>query len=391
MSSLLTELEHRLSSVKSAHLWRQRPVIEAVSNAHTLRISGKHVRCFCSNDYLGLSQHPKLIETAQQAMKAYGCGGRASHLVVGHTQAHDQLEHQLATVTGRDQALVFSSGYQANLAVISTCVTEACTVLEDRLNHASIIDAAILAKGKLSRFLHNDADSLATQLQRINTTCALVAVDGVFSMDGDIINAPSMVPVINAHNSTLMIDDAHGFGCLGANGMGTCDHFDLGQQAVPILVVTFGKALGTMGAAVIGSSTIINALMQLARPYIYTTALAPAIASATTISLAIIREESWRRQNLTGHIRLFNELVSHYQLPIKPMPTPIQTVILGSSERALRWQEHLLDKGFWVSAIRPPTVPQNTARLRITLSADHQPEHIEQLMLSLHHLHTQGH
>ena len=343
---------------------------------------------FCSNDYLGLCDHPQLIEAVTRAAQQHGAGGRASHLVNGHTEEHEALEQELASFTGRERALVFSTGYMANLAVVQALSGTSAIVLQDRLNHASLIDAARLAAPRgLHRYAHGDADDarrrLAAAVAHQPTASRLLVTDGVFSMDGDLAPLPELAQLAKEYEAWLIVDDAHGIGTTGANGAGCCEFFALGSRDVPVLIGTFGKALGSFGAFVAGDSLLVEWLLQTARPYIYTTALPPAVAAATRASLQVLRSEPWRQANLQANIRLFRARAQQLGLPLLTSHSPIQPVILGSEQRSLQVSQKLRERGFAVTAIRPPTVPKGTSRLRVTLSARHQPAEIDALLQTM--------
>jgi len=381
-TDLTARLATGLAARQQQHLYRTRRVIDGAQDVELIS-DGKPQLSFCSNDYLGLANHPALIKAMQAGAERYGVGSGASHLVSGHSHAHHALEEALAEFTQRPRALLFSSGYMANLGVISALTTKHDTIHEDRLNHASLIDAARLSGATMRRYPHNDVDALATRLDKNSNGYPLIITDGVFSMDGDIAPLPQLATLVSKHNSTLMVDDAHGIGVIGKNGRGTVGHHNLSENDVPILVGTLGKAFGTAGAFVAGSEELIETLIQQARTYIYTTALPPAIAHATLTSLKLIEIEAWRREHLQTLIKLFKDGAAQLGFNIMPSNTPIQPLIIGDSDKALRISEALQQLGILVSAIRPPTVPDGTARLRITFSANHTEKHIDQLLAAL--------
>jgi len=381
-TDLTARLATGLAARQQQHLYRTRRVIDGAQDVELIS-DGKPQLSFCSNDYLGLANHPALIKAMQAGAERYGVGSGASHLVSGHSHAHHALEEALAEFTQRPRALLFSSGYMANLGVISALTTKHDTIHEDRLNHASLIDAARLSGATMRRYPHNDVDALATRLDKNSNGYPLIITDGVFSMDGDIAPLPQLATLVSKHNSTLMVDDAHGIGVIGKNGRGTVEHHNLSENDVPILVGTLGKAFGTAGAFVAGSEELIETLIQQARTYIYTTALPPAIAHATLTSLKLIEIEAWRREHLQTLIKLFKDGAAQLGFNIMPSNTPIQPLIIGDSDKALRISEALQQLGILISAIRPPTVPDGTARLRITFSANHTEKHIDQLLAAL--------
>lgn len=387
MSSLDEQLATQLKARQAAHLYRTRRTLDSAQGVEVL-VNGKPCISFCSNDYLGLARHPKVIEAFKRGADHYGVGSGASHLVSGHSRAHQQLEEELAAFTGRERALLFSSGYMANLGVITALAGKADYVFEDKLNHASLLDAGLLSGARFQRYLHGDVASLETHVQKAQGGNRLVVTDAVFSMDGDIAPLPALARVAASHNAWLMVDDAHGFGVLGQRGAGTLEHLGLAQKDAPILMGTLGKALGTAGAFVAGSRDLIEYLIQYARSYIYTTALPPAVAEATRTSLHLLSEEAHRREQLHQHIRYFCEGASVRHINLLPSMTAIQPVLIGDNERVIAISQQLEEKGFLVGAIRPPTVPEGTARLRITLCADHTRDQInallDQLQVCLH-------
>ncbi len=336
---------------------------------------------FCSNDYLGLANHPEVVAALQRGAAHWGVGSGSAHLVNGHSAAHHALEEELADFVGRPRALLFSTGYMANLGVISALAGRGETVFEDRLDHASLLDGALLSRATLRRYPHADAAELAGLADRGQVR--LIATDGVFSMDGDLAPLPALAQVARQTGAWLQVDDAHGIGVLGTEGRGSLDHFGLGPQQAPILMGTLGKALGTFGAFVAGSEELIETLIQRARPYIYTTATPPALAEATRTSLALARREEWRRERLRALIRRFRQGASQLGLPLGDSCTPIQPLLAGSARRALVWARALEDAGLLVTPIRPPTVPEGTARLRITLTASHTDRDLDRLLESL--------
>ncbi|HAW25952.1 8-amino-7-oxononanoate synthase [Stutzerimonas xanthomarina] len=372
------DLASRLSERRAAHLYRHRPLLETPQQPE-VTVDGEQLLAFCSNDYLGLASHPDVIRAMQQGAERWGVGGGASHLVMGHSTPHHQLEEALAEFTGRPRALLFSTGYMANLAAVTALVGQGDTVLEDRINHASLLDAGLLSGARFSRYLHNDADSLAKRLDKAAGD-TLVVTDGVFSMDGDLADLPAICATAKAKNAWVMVDDAHGFGPLGKTGGGIVEHFGLGIDDVPVLVGTLGKAFGTAGAFVAGSEELVETLIQFARPYIYTTSQPPAVACATLKSLELLRSEGWRRDHLGGLIARFRQGAAEIGLTLMDSPTPIQPILIGSSERALKLSAALRERGILLGAIRPPTVPAGSARLRVTFSASHSEAQVERLL-----------
>ncbi|WXL26359.1 8-amino-7-oxononanoate synthase [Ectopseudomonas mendocina] len=375
------DLASRLAERRAAQLYRQRPLLQSPQGP-SVQVDGRELLAFCSNDYLGLANHPQVIEAWQAGAARWGVGGGASHLVIGHSTPHHELEEALAEFTGRPKALLFTTGYMANMGVVTALVGQGDTVLEDRLNHASLLDAGLLSGARFSRYQHNDADSLNLRLQKaVGNT--LVVTDGVFSMDGDLAELPALCAETKRADAWVMVDDAHGFGTLGANGGGIVEHYGLAQDDVQVLVGTLGKSFGTAGAFVAGSEELIEAMVQFARPYIYTTSQPPALACATLKSLELLRTEHWRREHLSELIRRFREGAAALGLELMDSPTPIQPILVGDSGRALRLSQMLRERGLLVTAIRPPTVPAGTARLRVTLSAAHSFEQLERLLETL--------
>ncbi|MFT0516478.1 8-amino-7-oxononanoate synthase [Pseudomonas faucium] len=375
------DLAARLAERRAADLYRQRPLLESPQGPQVV-VDGQPLLAFCSNDYLGLANHPEVIKAWQAGAERWGVGGGASHLVIGHSTPHHAVEEALADLTGRPRALLFSTGYMANLGAITALVGQGDTVLQDRLNHASLLDGGLLSGARFSRYLHNDAASLATRLEKA-TGNTLVVTDGVFSMDGDLADLPALAKAARARDAWLMVDDAHGLGTLGAQGGGVVEHFGLGVEDVPVLIGTLGKACGTAGAFVAGSEDLIEALVQFARPYIYTTSQPPALACATLKSLELLRRETWRREHLAALIGQFRQGAEQIGLQLMDSPTPIQPILVGDSAKALRLSRMLRERGLLVTAIRPPTVPAGSARLRVTLSAAHSQAQVQLLLNAL--------
>lgn len=376
------ELSARLIEIESRALYRRRRVLARGEGAET-RLDGRCLLDFSSNDYLGLAAHPEVAAAFVRGAERYGVGSGASHLISGHGPAHHSLEEELADFTGRERVLLFSTGYMANLGVISALADKGDWVFEDRLNHASLLDGALLSGARLKRFPHGDAVRLAAELEGCPAAGRLVATDGVFSMDGDLAPLPELVQAARTADAWLMVDDAHGFGVIGPNGGGVAEHFGAGAGEVPILVGTLGKAFGTFGAFVAGGADLIEYLIQRARTYVYTTALPPAVAEATRASLGLIRTESWRRDKLRALADRFRNGARQLGLQLMPSQSAIQPILIGSNELAMEMSRALLAQGFLVSAIRPPTVPPGTARLRITFSALHEEIQIDRLLEAL--------
>ncbi|NQX88828.1 MAG: 8-amino-7-oxononanoate synthase, partial [Halioglobus sp.] len=327
-----------------------------------------------------LAGHPRVVERFRQAAIEYGVGSGASHLVCGHLAPHRELEEAVAEFTGRPRALLFSSGYMANLGVLTALLQRGDYLFEDRLNHASLLDGGLASGARFRRFAHNDLAALQSRLSAVHGA-KLVVVDGVFSMDGDSAPLPALAELCAAQSAWLMVDDAHGFGVRGDRGVGSTE--GLGVERVPVLMATLGKALGTAGAFVAGSVSLIEGLIQCSRNYIYTTALPPAVAAATLEALSLLSEEKWRRDKLRQLVARFRAGAAHLGLPLAVSDSPIQPLLIGDPERAVALSDALARRGFLVGAIRPPTVPTGTSRLRITLSAAHTEDQVDSLLEQL--------
>lgn len=375
------DLAARLAERRAADLYRQRPLLESPQGPQVV-VDGQPLLAFCSNDYLGLANHREVIKAWRDGAERWGVGGGASHLVIGHSTPHHAVEETLAELTGRPRALLFSTGYMANLGAITALVGQGDTVLQDRLNHASLLDGGLLSGARFSRYLHNDPASLASRLEKA-TGNTLVVTDGVFSMDGDCADLPALANAACSRDAWLMVDDAHGFGTLGVNGGGLVEHFGLGVDDVPVLIGTLGKACGTAGAFVAGSEDLIEALVQFARPYIYTTSQPPALACATLKALELLRRERWRREHLAALVRQFRAGAEAIGLTLMDSHTAIQPILIGDAGRALALSRLLRERGLLVTAIRPPTVPAGSARLRVTLSAAHSEAQVQLLLNAL--------
>lgn len=375
------DLKALLAQRRVAQRYRTRRVQQGPSGREAV-VGGRRLINFAGNDYLGLASHPEVVKAFRDAASTSGVGSGASHLVTGHSHWHHRLEEALADYTGRERALLFSTGYMANLGVLSALLRQSDAVFEDRLNHASLIDGGLAAGARFRRYRHNDVAGLEHMLARGGGERRLVVTDGVFSMDGDLAPLPDLLAACRSHDAWLMVDDAHGLGVIGPHGRGTLAHFGCEDQ-VPVLVGTLGKAFGTFGAFVAGSEDLIEALVQLARPYIYTTAMPPAVAAATLASLERVRKDEWRREHLHALIQRLREGAASLGIDLMDSRTPIQPLVLGSDGAALAAAEKLDDAGFLVPAIRPPTVPARSARLRITLSAAHTEEDVDRLLDAL--------
>ena len=346
-------------------------------------MDGRGLLNFSSNDYLGLANHPEVIKAAIEGTERYGVGSGSAHLLCGHSHAHHALEEELADFTGRERALLFSTGYMANLGVITALLGKGDAVFEDRLNHASLLDGGLHSGARCKRFRHADTEDLMTALRKAEAKNRLIVSDGVFSMDGDLAPLPELVKIAADNHAWLMVDDAHGIGVLGDKGSGSCGYFGLTQEDVPVLMATLGKAFGTFGAFVAGSEELIETLIQRARTYIYTTAMPASLAEASRTALRLVMADDWRRDRLAALTQRFTEGARQLGLQLPESRSAIQVLLLGDSQRALSVSEALLQQGVLVGAIRPPTVPRGTARLRITFSAQHQFQHVDRLLDAL--------
>lgn len=380
--SLTDRLAQRTAERAQAQLLRRLRTIEHAEGPW-LESDGRRLLSFCSNDYLGLAQHPQLIAALKRVADDEGVGSGSAHLICGHRAEHAALEEALAEWTGRERALLFSTGYMANLGVMQALLQDGDVCVQDKLNHACLLDGTQLAGAELKRYPHADVAGAARQLASRSEAAALLATDGVFSMDGDIAPLRELASLCRREGATFMVDDAHGLGVLGDDGAGSLSALALGQREVPVLMATLGKALGCHGAFVAGSSALIDGLLQSARTYIYTTAMPPALAAAALTAVRVAREEDWRREKLAALIARFREGAGQLGLPLMPSPTAIQPLLLGEAQATLDAAQALEAQGFLVGAIRPPTVPQGKARLRITLSAAHEEEHIDRLLEAL--------
>ena len=380
----LSQISKSLQQRREQHLYRSRRVVQAADGRRVV-IDNKELLSFCSNDYLGLSQHTEIRKAFQEGINRHGVGSGAAHLISGHNNAHHQLEEELAEFVERPRALLFSTGYMANLGTVQALVGKSDAVFEDRLNHASLIDAGLNSGARFNRYQHSNIESLTSALDKNEAAKKLIVSDGVFSMDGDVAALDQLAGCAKQFDAWLMVDDAHGLGVLGKQGRGTVNHFQLDTQQVPILMATCGKAMGTFGAFVAGDEDLIEYLIQEARTYIYTTAFPPALAEATRKSISIIQQEEWRRDKLKQLVAQFRQGATQLGLRITDSTTPIQPVILGDNEKTLSASKSLYENGILATAIRPPTVPANTARLRLTFNALHEPSDVELLLNHLEH------
>ena len=375
----MKDLANELDKLNEKNLFRSRRLLSSAQQIEPI-INGQKVLSFCSNDYLGLANHPKVVERFAHAVTKFGVGAGASHLITGHHESHAALEQELAEFIGCEKVLLFSTGYMANLGVVSSLASRNSIIFSDKLNHASLNDAAIQSRGKLKRYDHQDINQLEKLIVEKNANDKFILSDGVFSMDGSIASVEQLQSLARKYKTKLIIDDAHGIGVLGQNGKGCTEGF---LEKESILVGTLGKAFGTFGAFVAANQKTIEWLIQTAHSYIYTTALPPAVAEASRTTLNLIQTEAWRREALQERTQYFRQQCLQAGIKITNSTTAIQPIILGSSEKSLRVSEQLLKSEILVPAIRPPTVPNNTARLRISLCATHTTAHIDKLIVAL--------
>lgn len=408
------QLSFALADLDAQSLRRKRRVLDGPQGVR-VRVDGREFLSFSSNDYLGLAVHPAIAEAARDAIATAGVGAGAAHLLTGHHRLHHDLEVELAAFVGLPAALLFSTGYMASLGVIPALLDRHGEVFEDRLNHASLVDGAVLARAKLTRYPHLDLDWLDRKLGESAARTKLIATDTVFSMDGDLAPLPELLALAEKHDAWLYVDDAHGFGVLGQQGQGALRHFSLprrrrvggrehgmdgppcslspapppeGEGSHPRLIylATLGKAAGVAGAFVAGTEDLVEWFVNRARTYIYTTAQPPLLAAAVSASLKLIAGEPWRRQRLAELIAGLKAGVAGLPWPLMASESPIQPLLVGSNEDALRLAEGLRERGILIPAIRPPTVPQGQARLRISLSAGHTAGDVDALLNALREL-----
>ena len=377
-------LQSGLDERAAQGLLRRRRTLQSPQAPHIV-VDGKPYLSFCSNDYLGLANHPQLIAALQQGAQQYGAGAGAAHLVSGHTQPHEQLEHALADFVGKPAALLFSTGYMANLGVVQALVGKADTVFADKLNHASLNDAMLLSRANIKRYRHNDMAQLASLLEQTVSGRKLVITDAVFSMDGDLARLPEILSLCERYDAWMLVDDAHGFGVLAEQGNGSLAHFGIASSRI-IYMATLGKAAGVFGAFVAAEQVVVDTLINNASSYVYTTATPPALANAVLASLRLISQDTAQRAHLQRLIAQLRSGLRDLRWPLMPSTTAIQPLLIGDNQAALDLSNALRERGIWVAAIRPPTVPQGTARLRITLSAAHSMTDVTRLTGTLHEL-----
>ena len=378
------ELQNELNERAAQGLLRQRRTLNSPQSPHVV-VDDKSYLSFCSNDYLGLANHPQLIAALQQGAQQWGVGAGAAHLVSGHFEPHHRLEQELAAFVGKPAALLFSTGYMANLGAVQALAGKGDTVFADRLNHASLNDAMLLSRAEVKRYRHNDMTQLAALLEQTKTGRKLIITDAVFSMDGDLAPLPELLALCEQYDAWLLVDDAHGFGVLGEQGRGSLAHCGIASERI-IYMATLGKAAGVFGAFVAAERVVIDTLVNHARSYVYTTATPPALASAVLESLQLIGQGDALREHLRKLIVQLRSGLADLPWELMPSDTAIQPLLIGGNQAALALSEGLRERGIRVAAIRPPTVPQGTARLRITLSAAHSESDVAQLIGALHEL-----
>jgi 8-amino-7-oxononanoate synthase len=386
MPDLLNRIRHQLVALQERKLLRRRRVVDGPQGP-LLDVDGRSYLAFCSNDYLGLANHPALRAAAQAGLDKYGVGAGASALISGHTSVVEELERALAEFVGMPRALHFSSGYTANLGIIPALVGPSGVVISDRLNHACLIDGARLSGAKFRIYPHGDVARLERLLEKNTSSRTLIVSDAVFSMDGDIAPLPELLALCEKYDAWLLVDDAHGFGVLGPQGRGSVAHFGLKSQRI-LYMATLSKAAGVAGAFVAGDEILIEWLLQRARTYIFTTTSPPLLASALLVAVKLMQTEEWRQRHLRQLVARLRSGLAGLPWALRPSETAVQALIVGDNQLALDLMEGLRERGIWVPAIRPPTVPKGTARLRISVSAAHSTEQVDQLTSAWHALAT---
>ncbi len=378
----VSDFSLQLSELAQADQLRSRRIVDGPQDASML-VDGKRVISYASNDYLGLANHPKVVEAAMRALKRYGLGAAASHMVSGHMRAHHELEEKLADYLGLPKALLFSSGYAANLGILTTLAGRGDTIFADKLNHACLNDGALLSRATFKRYPHCDMAKLEAMLTDTkNTGRKLIVTDAVFSMDGDIAPLPELLKLAEKYDALLVIDDAHGFGVLGYRGKGALEHFNLKSERI-IYIATLGKAAGGYGAFVAGHEDIVEWILQSARTYIFTTATPPAIAAAMQASLQVMTDDRERLKHLRTMIDFFGDSLKLQFAKLPYSQTAIQPILIGDNATAIAFTEALRERHMFVPAIRPPTVPQGTARLRVSITASHTADDLFDLITAL--------
>ena len=383
-TALIASLESALDSRRAAGLIRRRTIVESAQGPRVV-VAGRELVAFASNDYLGLANDSRVVGAARDGTARWGAGAGASHLLGGHFVPHDALEDELAAFVAPcagARALTFSTGYMANLAILSALAGRNDAIFADRLNHACLNDGALLSRAQFVRYPHADMAALEKRLAASSAARRIIATDAVFSMDGDLAPLPRLLELADAYDAFLVVDDAHGFGVTG-DGRGSLAHFGIASERI-VYMATLGKAAGVAGAFVAAHPAVIDTLVQTARPYIYTTAPPPLLAAALRVALAIIRDDAARRAHLARLIAQFREAAGNLPWSLLPSSTAIQPLLVGDSGAAMDLADALRERGFWVPAIRPPTVPQGTARLRVSLSAAHSSDDVAALASALH-------
>lgn len=376
-------LQNELEQREQQHLYRYRKLISAKHDSHAT-IEGNKFLSFCTNDYLGLAEHPKVVKSAINAIERFGVGGAGSNLVSGHTELHQQLEDELTKLTGFQKVILFPSAYHANIAATSTLVKRSDVIFADKDIHASLIDGCILSRAHLKRYTHNDTDNLESLLQHYNAKNKWIITDGLFSTKGDTADLKKIIPLTEQYNANLILDDAHALGCLGKTGAGTLEYFDLPIKSNILLTGSFAKTFGTSGGFIAGNTTQIEHLIQFSRPYIYSNALPAAIVASTLTSLEIIKNEKWRREYLSDLIAYFQTQAAKLKLPVILTRNPIQSLLIGDSKHVMDITEKLKNQGILVSPMRPPTVKKNEDIIRISLTTHHTKKDIENLLNATH-------
>lgn len=371
---MLADLQTALDQRRADGLLRQRRLLDSPQAEH-IQTNNQHYLSFCSNDYLGLANHPLLISTMQQAAGEAGVGSGASNLITGHHRYHDSLEKQLATFVGMPAALLFSTGYMANIGVLGALAGRGDAIFADKLNHACLNDGSYYSLADFHRFPHNDVSALENLLKASHAKRKLIAVDAVFSMDGDIAPLIEYLALCERYDAYLYVDDAHGFGVLGEHGQGSLSHLQLKSPRI-IMMATLGKAAGVAGAFVAGEQVVIDYLIQTAKSYVYSTPAPPALSATLSESVKLIEQGDHLRAQLQHSIATLKRHLKLIKWQLMPSETAVQPLLVGSNHDALKLSEYLQSKGILVPAIRPPTVPKNTARLRISLSAGHSEEDV---------------
>lgn len=375
-------LDDAVRARRDAGLLRETRAISSPQGPR-VQVAGRWLHNFCSNDYLGLAAEPQLQQALADAALRVGVGAGAAGLVCGHHAEHAALAEELADWLGVEAVLLFGNGYLANLGILQGLAGAGDAIFQDRLNHASLLDGGLASGARHQRYRHNDPDDLARRLADTPARRRLIVTDSVFSMDGDIAPLPALVALAEQHQALLVLDEAHAFGVLGEQGRGSVSHWGLRPDQVPLRMGTLGKAFGVCGAFVAGPRLLITALQQLARTAIYTTALPPALAATTRVALRLVRADDWRREQLHSLVRQLREGLLAQGWALMDSATAIQPILLGSSARALALSADLAARGFWIGAIRPPTVPEGTARLRLTVTATHTPEAVAALLAAM--------